>query len=53
MASATDLGPAGPDNTYGSGRIDVLAADAWVGANVAPAIAPGPVVPPPGAAPGT
>jgi subtilisin family serine protease len=28
-SAAADLGPAGPDNRYGNGRLDVAAADAW------------------------
>jgi len=31
-ASAVDLGPAGADNSYGFGRIDVLAANQWLNA---------------------
>ena len=32
LAGAADLGPAGPDNDYGSGRLDVLAAYRWLAA---------------------
>jgi hypothetical protein len=28
-SSAVDLGPVGPDDRYGAGRLDVMAADAW------------------------
>ena len=39
-ASAVDLGSAGPDDTYGTGRLDVLAAHDWLVANPPPAQAP-------------
>ena len=39
-ASTVDLGPVGPDNTYGNGRVDVLAAHDWLVANPPPAAAP-------------
>jgi subtilisin family serine protease len=35
-AGAVDLGPIGPDNTYGAGRLDVLAAHEWLVANPPP-----------------
>jgi len=31
LSSTTDLGVAGPDNTYGYGRVDLLAAYNWLG----------------------
>jgi hypothetical protein len=33
IASAVDLGVTGPDNTFGAGRLDVLAAHDWLVAN--------------------
>ena len=41
-ASARDLGAAGPDNGFGYGRLDVLAAHQWIDANP-----PTPPTPPP------
>jgi subtilisin family serine protease len=38
--SAADLGAAGPDNTFGYGRLDVLAAYQWILANPAPTSTP-------------
>jgi subtilisin family serine protease len=35
-SGATDLGTTGPDNTYGSGMLDVLAAHDWLVANPPP-----------------
>jgi subtilisin family serine protease len=35
-AGALDLGPAGPDDAYGAGRLDVLAAHEWLVANPPP-----------------
>ena len=46
-ATAVDLGPAGPDSTFGNGRIDVLAAYQWLAANPTPTPTPdtvGPVI---------
>jgi uncharacterized repeat protein (TIGR01451 family) len=34
LAGAVDLGSAGPDNTYGQGRLDVLAAYSWLSGSV-------------------
>ena len=42
--TAVDLGPAGPDSTYGFGRIDVLAAYSQLAANSPPAAVPSSVV---------
>lgn len=39
--SATDLGTAGPDNTFGNGMLDVAAAHAWLAANGGPSLSPG------------
>ncbi len=39
-SSARDLGTAGPDNSYGYGRLDVLAAHDWLVANPPPIPAP-------------
>lgn len=54
LNTALDLGPAGPDNSYGFGRLDLLAAYAWLQENyvpptptLAPTITPTPRFTPP------
>ena len=45
VAGAADLGPAGPDATFGAGRLDVAASYAWLGGggSVPPTNSTGPV----------
>ena len=42
IQSAVDLGAAGPDNTFGAGRIDALAAYRWLQAGATPTPGPTP-----------